>query len=182
MNLLRRTDKPHGYCRQRFLVSVAEVLQDTDKPVFVFPSAPAGEQNAPAVTSIRTLAVGLEVGSGEAVSVRTGVGDSLATGWASEVGDCLATGTPLFQTSLPLLFTHVYLSPPLTFVDPTGLQVVPLLTAPKAGTGANAKTDTNTTNVSLVCLMAPQSIFRLRSSLNGISYSPSFLVSWDKQA
>ncbi len=123
-----------------------------------------------------TFPVGLAVGSGEEDSVATGDGDSLGTGKASEVGLCLGTGTPLFQTSFPLLLTHVYLIPLLIFEDPTGLQAVPLFIAPKAETGAKTITDTKRADASLTCFIVLQPIHRLRSIANGISYPLTFLV------
>ena len=104
----------------------------TGNPVLVSPEAPAGVQNAPAVTSLTTSRVAL--GVGEAV-VASGVGE--AVGSTVGVGETVvfATATPLFQTNLPLLFIHVYLMPPLTLEVFSGLHAVPLFIAPNALTG-----------------------------------------------
>jgi hypothetical protein len=120
---------------------VAEVLHVTGKPVFVSPEAPAGVQNAPAVTSLTTSFDGL--GVGEAV-VTSGVGDdsdATTVGVADAVG--FATDTPLFQINLPLLLMQVYLIPDTTLEVFKGLHALPLLTAPNALVGVN-KNDTVT--------------------------------------
>ena len=128
----------NDYCRHLFLVSVAEVLQVTGRPVLVSPDAPAGVQKAPAVTSFTTCKVAL--GVGEAV-VASGVGEgevvASAVGVAETVGFAIAT--PLFQTNLPLLLTQVYLTPPLILEAFSGLHAVPLLIAPNAEVGNRSK-------------------------------------------
>lgn len=118
------------YWRHLFRVSVAEVLHETWSPDFVTPIAPAGAQNAPAVTSFITSpeGEGVEVGVASGVGVGeleiTGSGVSDATGFAA--------GTPLFQTNFPLLFTQVYLIPLTTLEEATGLQTEPAFTAATA--------------------------------------------------
>jgi hypothetical protein len=117
---------------------VAEVLQVTGSPVLVSPDAPAGVQNAPAVTSFTTCKVAL--GAGEAVVVSGEVEGEIvgsAVGVAETVG--FATATPLFQTNLPLLLMHVYLMPPLILEVFSGLHAIPLLIAPNAEVGKRSE-------------------------------------------
>jgi len=113
---------------------VAEVLQVTGRPVLVSPDAPAGVQNAPAVTSFTTCKVAL--GVGEAV-VASGVGEEEVVGSTVGVVETVgfATATPLFQANFPLLLTQVYFMPPMILVVFSGLQAVPLLIAPNAEVG-----------------------------------------------
>jgi hypothetical protein len=96
----------------------------------VSPLAPAGAQNAPAVTSFITSLEGKGVDAGVASGV--GVGELEITGSGVSETTGLTTETPLFQTNFPLLFTQVYLIPLTTFEEARGLQIEPAFTAAPA--------------------------------------------------
>jgi hypothetical protein len=82
------------YWRHLFLVSVGDVLQVYETPVFELPVAPAGAQNAPGVTNkelLLSIGVGVGVTKGVTEGVTTGVGVALTIG----------AGTGVFETPRP---------------------------------------------------------------------------------
>ena len=94
------------YWRHLFLVSVGDVLQVYETPVFELPVAPAGAQNAPGVTINELLlstgvgvgaitGVGVGVGEGGADGVTTGVGVTNGVGVGVGVGVALTVGLAL---------------------------------------------------------------------------------------
>lgn len=116
----------------------------TGSPVLVSPDAPAGVQNAPAVTSFTTVADAL--GLGEEVSDATGVGEEVTSVEGAVDSAGLVTATPLFQTNLPFDLMHVNLTPLEIFAEFNGLHAVPDLTAPNALEGEIRLIESRTTN------------------------------------
>jgi hypothetical protein len=115
----------------------------------VSPEAPAGVQNAPAVTSLTIKSVAVDEGVGVAGSddgIAEGAGDEDSS--VEGVGDVkrLVTTTPLFQTNLPLDLMQVNFMPFEVFTEFIGLHAVPDLIAPNALEGKTRLAEIKNTN------------------------------------